>query len=149
MFYVAASTDELKTELVTQYEKLFKQQADAQSDYEMCANLKNAMSPTSQVMSYNSIYKVLENVYAIEKIAKKKIRKTINDNGTLPFVAKAERYILDTYIDKPHTYFLEPNYDNAAIRLLYQAVDVYIGIINKRSFYFEKSLLDFQLTLKS
>ncbi len=147
MFYRAASTDELKSKLIDQYEKVFKYQADAVVDYDNYNEMMSAMRPAYTRMQYSSIYDVVNNIYRLEKKGKLRIKSIIDEAGTKPFVNKEQQDALNKYLDNNWVYFNEPRYDNNAINVFNTALNTYVQVIGKRNFQFKKALFDFQLTL--
>jgi hypothetical protein len=147
MFYRSAKTQKDKNQLVTYYKRLFHYDDDATSDYQNYAKFKFAMQPTRTRMNYKEIYRVMENVYSLEKDAKKRIKEVMKDENTSRFITDAEQLVLDMYTDKYLVYFLEPEYNNQAIAIFHRALNTYINIIDRRGFHLKKELLDFQLTL--
>jgi Zn-dependent protease with chaperone function len=146
-FYHSASTDDQKKELLNRYESLFKYQADSETDYKNYNDAMTTMAPTKGRMKYSDIYKVMDNIYYIERTIKPRIKQVIEEEHTKPFVLPEQLEALNKYLTAKLSYFIEPNYDNNALNIFYIAMNAYINIIWKRNFSLTRELLDFQLTL--
>ncbi len=146
-FYQAASTDDLKRELIDQYKKIFKYQEDASIDFDNYNNMLGAIQPTYTQMKYSDVYEVVNNIYRLEKTVKPRIKTIIQEVNTKPFIDEKQKKILHNYLNNDWIYFNEPRYDNNAINVFNTAANTYIEVISNRNFQLKKKLFDFQLTL--
>ena len=149
MFYKAASTDELKKQLIAHYEKVFKYQTEAIQDFANYNTVMNAVSPVYTTMSYSNIYTAVNHIYDVEKDIKPHMAEVLSELNTKPFINELQAATLDKYLKNKLVYFLEPKYDNEALGTLNSAMNIYIDVLYKRNHQFKKDLFDFQLTLIS
>jgi len=147
MFYQAASTDDLKRELIAHYEMVFKYQADAIQDFGNYNTMMNAIKPVYTHMSYSNIYATVNHIYDVEKDVKPRMTEVLAESNTQSFVNESQATILDKYLQNKHVYFLEPKYDNQALGILNSAMSAYIDILYRRNHKFKCELFDFQLKL--
>ncbi|MDO3624910.1 M48 family metallopeptidase [Mucilaginibacter sp. BT774] len=147
MFYNAASTDELKKELISHYEKVFKYQTEAIQDFGNYNMVMNAVRPVYTQMSFKDIYATVDRIYAVEKNVKTRMTEVLAEPATQHFIDETQAEVLEKYLKNKYIYFLEPKYDNQALGTLNSAMNIYIDVLYKRNHQFKKDLFDFQLTL--
>ncbi len=147
MFYKVASTDELKKQLITHYEKVFKYQTDAIQDFGNYNMMMNAIRPVYTTMSYSDIYATVNRIYELEKDIKPRMTEVLAEPNTQLFINESQAENLDKYLKGELVYFLEPKYDNQALSTLNSAMNIYIDVLYRRNHQFKKDLFDFQLTL--
>ncbi|HEY9003315.1 MAG TPA: M48 family metalloprotease [Mucilaginibacter sp.] len=147
MFYKASSTDELKKQLITHYEKVFKYQTEAIQDFDNYNTVMSAVSPVYGRMALNDIYATVNHIYAVEKDVKPRMTEVLAEPDTAFFINENQSEILDKYLKNKYTYFLEPKYDNQALGILNNAMNMYVDVLYRRNHQFKKDLFDFQLEL--
>ena len=124
MFYKAASTDELKNQLITHYEKVFKYQTDAIQDFGNYNMMMNAVSPVYTTMSYSDIYAAVNHIYEVEKDIRPRMTEVLAELNTQLFINEPQAADLDKYLKGKLVYFLEPKYDNQALSILNSAMNI-------------------------
>jgi len=77
---------------------------------------------------------------------KDRLRDLYNSPTAASFINDSERKTIDEYLSTSHEYFRDPNFNNEALLLFNQSMNIYHTVVFERSFALKKNLLDWQLS---
>jgi len=143
-FYNRCKTSSDAGLLVAKYQKLFKYQDDAVTDYDLYNDTMQVFKNVYNNMTVENIHKTLNTVYKLEKKLKPRIQTIVADEETRYYMDEQQLKAADKYASSKWVYYYEPRYDNEAIGVFNAGVSAYISAVAKRNFEIKKDLLNFQ-----
>jgi Zn-dependent protease with chaperone function len=145
-FLNAAERHGQKEQLREKYSELF--QVSASSDEDM----KNYVTMMQDVMpiyhgnlQLEEVKQIMEKVKLNEVLVKDRLGKLVNDPACVLFISEAEKARVNEYLAKDHVYFRDVAFDQDALELFNENMNLYYTLFSEWSFMTKKKVLEFQL----
>ncbi len=143
-FYNHCKSDDEKAVLIAKYRELFSRQAEALDDRAMRNELLRVMKPVYTKMKPPQIRATVTDVYLKEKKIKPRLNAIVADEEWKKYISPKNLDALNIYLRTNWQYYMNPNYDENAIKVLNKAMTAYANIVNERLLLTIKDLLDFE-----
>ena len=133
------------------YSELFQVTESAEADLKRYSQIMGDISP----IYYNNlpvtdIKIILTKVKNTEIEIKDRLRDLFHDNAAAAsFINESERKTIDEYVSTSHEYFRDPDFNNDALSLFNQSMNIYQTVVFERSFSLKKKLLEWQLSFSA
>ncbi len=130
------------------YSELFQVTESAEGDLKRYGQIMGDISP----IYYNNlpvtdIKIILTKVKNTEIEIKDRLRDLCYDSTTAAsFINESERKTIDEYLSTSHEYFRGTDFNNDALLLFNQSMNIYQTVVFERSFSMKKKLLEWQLS---
>lgn len=146
-FYQKAKTRFAEEELLKQYQQFYELDVDFDKKIEIHSEVRNATSFMSVQTPFSIIEKLISNFFEIEKRFKSEIKHLLQSTIYISEINEDTRKIFEEFISKECVYFEENSYKSEDTKLLYNVLNNFIFVLQKKYYNRKKELLDFQIKL--
>jgi hypothetical protein len=146
-FFNAAKKVGQEERLRERYSEMFQVTESAEGDVKRYNQIMGDISP----IYYNNlpvtdIKIILTKVKNTEIEIKDRLRDLYNSVTAASFINEPERKTIDEYLSTSHEYFRDTDFNNDALSLFNQAMNIYNTVVFERTFSMKKNLLEWQLS---
>ena len=146
-FFNSAKKVGQEERLRERYSEMFQVTESAEGDVKRYNQIMEDISPIyHNNLPVTDIKIILTKVKNTEMEIKDRLRDLYNSPTAASFINDSERKTIDEYLSTSHEYFRDPNFNNEALLLFNQSMNIYNTVVFERSFALKKSLLDWQLS---
>lgn len=147
-FINAARAQGIGERLKERYSELFQVTKSTEGDLENYRKVIEDIHPIYyNNLPFTEIQTIMVKVKNTELVIKDRLRELTQDDGPLTsFLKDDEKNTIAQYLSKGYEYFKAPNFDNEALDLFNQAMNIYQNAVSERSFSMKKELLNWQLS---
>jgi Zn-dependent protease with chaperone function len=146
-FFIHAASKHGQGERIRQrYNELFLATESAEEDLKKHAQMMQDISPIFySSLPLTEVQIVIAKVKNNEIEIKERLSHIISSPGYHPYITEADLNTLNQYVSTNQEYFRDPTFNNEALELLIQAMNIYQAVVSDRSFFMKKDLLEWQL----
>jgi len=134
------------SELVLKYEMLFKATSESKQDQEKLKEVLHIMKPLGSTNPYSVINSIMTQVKIRETFIRKRLSSFLEDPNYKERMDEKQRKILTQYLEMDRAYFREPNFDEPALKMFNEAMQVYGYLATELVFRLKKELVELQLS---
>ena len=136
-----------KEEFIKNYEVYFYLLQEDKSNLQIYLDLINSMQFIWLVNSYNKIKSQMIEMKKKEWLFNSKLKEIIKDERYNSDISEEKKIKLEQYLSKDWQYFIEPKYNEEALRVLEEALFLFNEICSSAPIWSLKKLLDYQIEL--
>jgi Zn-dependent protease with chaperone function len=146
-FIKAAGRKNESEKLREQYSELFQITQQTESDLKYYAEVMQDISPVFyQSLPFDQIRQIMHKVRLNEVMIKERLKAMLDGGQYEHVISTQDRQRLLDYLAKDHVYFIEPNFNNEALGLFTDAMQIFAHASQDRLAIFKKELLAKQLS---
>lgn len=147
-FLTLAKMNGCEKEYVNRYQEFTTFEKECQQHYQLCLQLLQATSFFNVSTPIEAIEENMKTVKQIEKEFKSVVQSVLQNNLFKESITNENREYFDKYLSQDWMYFLNNQYDNDALKILFSCISGIRNVVEKSFFRAKKDLLEFQLTLQ-
>jgi hypothetical protein len=147
LFFKAAGKHGQSERLRERYSLLFQATEAADEDLKKYSQMMQDISPIYYSdLPLADIQIIIAKIKNNEVAIKDRLTQIVSDSSYAAFLSEAEKQTVENYLSRTHEYFVEPNFNNEALALLGETMNVYQSVVSNRIFTLKKDLLEWQLS---
>lgn len=146
-FARAASQTGQAERLIQRYSELFQIAESTDADLKKLGEMMEIINPIYySELPFTEIQIIMAKVKNSEIGIKERLHDLINESSAAPFLNGDDKKTLESYLAKSLEYFREPSFNEEALALFNQSMNIYQTTVLDRSFTIKKNLLEWQLS---